>query len=81
MAQPLKENTPPFCLALYGTDNKFNSDTIMKRLKYIQQELLSVGIQILGISSDGDPKLLKSMVILTELGSKVNESDFNDCAW
>lgn len=39
MAQPLKENAPPFLLLMYGTDNKFKTVSDLQRWKYIQREL------------------------------------------
>lgn len=39
MAQPLKENVPPFLLLMYGTNNKFKSINVIQRWKLIQQEL------------------------------------------
>lgn len=39
MAQPLKENVPPFLLLMYGTDNKFKSTDVLQRWKFIQKEL------------------------------------------
>lgn len=39
MAQPLKENIPPFLLLMFGTDNKFKTLSVLQRWKYIQKEL------------------------------------------
>lgn len=39
MAQSLKENVPPFTLLMYGTDNKFKTNSVLHRWKFIEQEL------------------------------------------
>lgn len=61
LAQPLMDNAPAFCLCLFGTDNKFTSQDIMRRWEWIVDEAAKEGIQVVGFSADGDPKLLKSM--------------------
>lgn len=38
-AQPLKENVPPFILQIFGTDNKFKSEDVLKRWSYTVSEL------------------------------------------
>lgn len=82
MAQPLKENIPPFCLSIFGTDNKFLASDVLKRWSYIKEELEKLNIKILGISSDGDSRLLKSMKISSQLGVKTSTNDiFKDCIW
>ena len=61
MAQPLQEGAPSFCLAIFGTDNKFTSPQVFKRWNYIYEELLKRQIEVVGFGSDGDPKLLSAM--------------------
>lgn len=61
MARPLAPNSPPFCLALFGTDNRFNSSHVDKRWDWMTQEAQKHNIEIVGFSSDGDAKLLKTM--------------------
>lgn len=39
LAQSLKENVPPFVLAVYGVDNTFTVENVMKRWKHTQKEL------------------------------------------
>lgn len=34
MAQPLKEGAHPFILQIFGTDNKFKSENVLKRWKH-----------------------------------------------
>lgn len=38
-AQPIKRNVAPFILQIFGTDNKFNSDNVMKRWNHTVSEL------------------------------------------
>lgn len=39
MAQPLKQNVPPFVLSVFGTDNKFKADQVLQRWKFMEAEL------------------------------------------
>lgn len=39
MAQPVKPNTPPFILQMFGTDNKFNSISVVRRWNHTIDEL------------------------------------------
>lgn len=68
MAQPLQGRAPPFCLCLYGTDNKFVFENVLTRWTFIKESLSKCGISIVGISSDGDSRLLKAMKCKTRLG-------------
>ena len=63
MAQPLSDTVPPICLAYFGTDNKFNTENILLRWKYIAQECSACGITMLSFGSDGDSRLMKDMKI------------------
>lgn len=60
MAQPLAD-VPPFCLAAFGTDNKFTALQVDKRWKWMVQEAKKHNIIIRGFSSDGDTRLLSTM--------------------
>ena len=75
MAQPLEENASSFCLCIYSTDNKLSYEHIIRRWKYLINCLKDLGITVLGISSDGDPRLLKAMRIEATLGCKINNSN------
>lgn len=79
MAQPLEENTQPFCLTIFSTDNKFKTSHVLSRWKYITENLEAVGITVLGFSSDGDSRLLSSMKRTMQLGILNSKSDFNNC--
>lgn len=39
MAQPLKENVPPYILMMFGIDNKFTTQTVLKRWQFITHRL------------------------------------------
>lgn len=39
LAQPLKDNSAPFILAIYGTDNKFKSNDVLQRWHHIKDQL------------------------------------------
>lgn len=71
MAQPLQDRAPPFFLCLYGTDNKFVFDNVLTRWTFIKKSLSKCGISVVGISSDGDSRLLKAMKHETRLGIDV----------
>lgn len=72
MMQPLQENAPPFCFSLYGTDNIFKTSDVIRRWNYIFDEAKKHNITILGTSSDGDPRLLRSMRYQLGLGKNLN---------
>jgi len=36
MAQSLDDKAPPFCVAIYGTDNRFTNEDIMSRLNFMK---------------------------------------------
>ncbi|KAK3926556.1 Inulosucrase [Frankliniella fusca] len=65
MAQPVSGKSPPFCLAIFGTDNKFTASSILTRWPWIISEAAKVGIEIVGFASDGDGRLMKVMRIRT----------------
>ncbi|KAK3928336.1 Calcium-binding protein 4 [Frankliniella fusca] len=63
MAQPLVHKSSPFCLALFGTDNKFLHTDVLARWKWMDQAAAEAGIEIVCRYSDGDGKLLRAMII------------------
>ena len=67
MAQPLTVGVPAFCLACIGTDNKFNADIVLKRWKYIYNELNQRGISLVSVGADGDSRELRAMQVSTQL--------------
>lgn len=67
LAVPLAPNAAPYVLFYMGTNNGFTYLDVLKRWIYTIELLEKNGITVFGIASDGDPKLLKSMVSLTDL--------------
>lgn len=65
MAKPLHDNAPSFCLCIFGTNNKFNYEDVIKRWNVMEKLASDFGIKILGYSSDGDTRLLKAMQVNT----------------
>lgn len=72
MAQPLQNGAPPFCVCLFGTTNRFKATDVKARVSFIQQTLNQNGIKAVGISSDGDARLLKYMRSSIELGKTID---------
>lgn len=75
IAQSLAHNASSFCFSIFGTDNKFFYDDVLKRWVYIVESLRKQGIAVIGVSSDGDPRLLKGMRIISQLGKKMKNSE------
>lgn len=68
MVQPVVKNAPAFCLMLFGTDNKFQSENVVQWWKYICNILKSHGIEVIGMAADGDSRVLKAMQDVSKLG-------------
>lgn len=77
MAQPIANNASAFCLLLYASDNKFTANNVVRRWEYIKNELNKVGIVVLTISSDSDPRYNSAMRELSGLG----ESPYEFAKW
>lgn len=77
MAQPLVDKAPAFCLSLFGSINKFTSEDVLIRWKYVEEEARKEGIIIEGFSSDGDTRCLKAMKILSQLPNKDINSNYS----
>lgn len=76
MAQPIGD-AAPFCLAVFGSDNKYSSLDVVKRWLYISEELKKVGICSLAVSSDCDPKYSCAMRMNSEIGNDLNGKSMN----
>lgn len=63
MARPLNETAAPFCLSIYGTNNRFSNEDVINRWEFMKTVATEQGIEILGFSSDGDTRLLKTMLL------------------
>lgn len=78
MAQPINTNVPPFCLMLFGSDNKYTSMHVANRWKCVEENLAKVKIQVLTFSSDSDAKFNSAMRQLSQLGHKT-EIEWYSC--
>ncbi|CAF4644402.1 unnamed protein product, partial [Rotaria magnacalcarata] len=59
LIQPLSsslENTSPYLLAVYGTNNKFKSPDVIARWGYIYRQCKAKGVRVIGYSSDCDSR-------------------------
>lgn len=79
MAQPLNSSINPFCLTIFGTDNHFTTKTVVNRWEFIITKCEEVGIRVLGVSADGDARLLKAMKIKMQLGAPTELEFFTGC--
>lgn len=69
MAQPLVDHAPAFCLVIFGSDNRFSADEVLKRWSHLENEANAIGISVEGFSSDGDTRCLKAMKVKTNFPS------------
>lgn len=67
LAVPLAPNAAPYVLMYMATNNGFTYVDVLKRWVHTIELLKEHGITVLGIASDGDPTLLKSMLSITQL--------------
>lgn len=76
VAQPIKDGAHPFCIASYGTINKFDTRDVLNRWDHISATCNSYGITVEGYSGDADSKILRAMNIRT-----FKENMNNDLPW
>lgn len=69
MAQPLALNSSAFCLAAYGSGNKFTNVDVKNRWSQVNIECHSRGIIHIGNGGDGDSRLIKVMKNDSGLGA------------
>lgn len=77
MAQPIDLNSPPFCFMIFSTDCKFTALNIYRRWRFQAHTLKEKGISINNIASDGDPRSLMAMKVL----SKIGQQDLSYLEW
>lgn len=77
MVQPLADKVSPLRLCSFGSDNKFTSDDVKRRLHFIDNELKKAGIDVL--TCDEDLREFKMMRQKLELGVHHNQSAGNFC--
>lgn len=63
MAQSIDDSAPSFCVSIFGTDSRFTHKDVIKRLGVMKFLAAQEEIEIVGFSSDGDPRLLKAMLV------------------
>lgn len=56
IAQPLQQHVPSFCLALFGTNIKFDSEDVLRRWEFINSECIKRKTAVISFAADGDPK-------------------------
>lgn len=78
LAQPIDLNYTPFPVMTYGTNNEFMARDVTNRITNMVLELKENGIEVLGLSSDGDSRLLSSMKYLTKLGNENDQISENE---
>ncbi|KAG5683116.1 hypothetical protein PVAND_012417 [Polypedilum vanderplanki] len=68
LAQPVFRGAPYFVLGFYASDNKFSSEDVLRRYRYIHAQLSKRGIELLSFSTDGDTRYLKAQKDLVRFG-------------
>lgn len=80
IAQPLIDKSPTVCVALFGSNNKFEATDVAYRWKWMTNETKKHHISILGFFSDGDTRLLKCMQnLMFSEGQENNWMWFKGC--
>lgn len=69
----MSTHVPSFCLACFGTDNKFTTEHVIKRWKYIFEECQKRDILVVTFGADGDARELCDMKISAALFSTTND--------
>ena len=67
MAQPLGINIPPFCLACFGSDQKFTAEHVLQRWQRIYLQCAERGITVVSFGGDGDSRVMKAMKMSVSL--------------
>nr|XP_029709589.1 uncharacterized protein LOC115255635 [Aedes albopictus] len=62
MAQPLSSDSRPFCLMYTCSDNKFKTEDVLRRWAFTEKECEKVEITLACRASDGDARLVQSML-------------------
>lgn len=71
IAKPLNDTAAPFCLSIFGTNNRFSNEDVINKWEFMKTVASEQGIEVLGFSSDGDPRLLKA-ILLQSIGTSIN---------
>lgn len=73
LAQPLHKGAPSFCLRIFGSNNRFSYEDILRRWQYLKEKAAEEGIEIVGFSSNGDTRCLKAMRVKSEISVSTNK--------
>ena len=73
ITQPLGAGIPPFCLACFGTDQKFTARHVLQRWQYIYTHCAERGISVVSFGGDGDSKVMKAMRVSASLLTPSND--------
>jgi len=60
-------NVPPFCLACFGTDQKFTAEHVLQRWHYIYSKCNKRGITVVSFGGDGDSRVMNAMKVSVSL--------------
>ncbi|KAK4878968.1 hypothetical protein RN001_007114 [Aquatica leii] len=80
MGQALKDSAPPFCICVYGSDNKISAEDVLNRWQYLKKQTSLHDIEIVEFSSDRDTRCLKAMKEASNFPVSVNTIN-NDCPY
>ena len=69
VAQPVSLNAPAFCIACIGSNNRFKTDDVLQRWKYIYFLCTARGITVVSFGADGDTRELKAMKTACQLSN------------
>jgi hypothetical protein len=64
--------SPTFLLSYFGTDGKFTHNDVIKRMRFMYEELKNVGIKVCAFSSDGISSHLKAQKFFVDFGAEHN---------
>lgn len=78
MAKPIG-SAPAFCLLIFGSDNRFSAQLVANRWKFITSQLMNLGIMVISIASDSDPRFNSAMRQNSALGCATD--DFKTNKW
>lgn len=81
MAKPCG-NAPAFCVLIFGSGSSYTGKDVANRWEFMTNELKKVGISVVTIASDSDPKYNCAMRILSDLAVVSNHHpNFGDKEW
>ena len=72
------QDSSPFFISAYGTDNKFDSYHLINRWLKIFDESLERGVRIIGFSTDCDARYLRTMRLMTNFFASLPNLDFRE---